>query len=85
MKLKKIEIQGIEFFIQSFCQDYCYLVAPIPCKISSIRINFWAFHNNRKQEIFSSNQKTSKNWFDFVSKIDVLTLEYKLKINQNGK
>ena len=73
--MKTILINGIEFIVQSFSKDYCYLVAPLPSDMSSIRINFWAFHNNQKNEIFSSNQKTDNNWFDFVSKIDVLSLE----------
>lgn len=76
--MKTILINGIQFIIQSYCKDYCYLVAPFPSKMSSIRINFWAFHSNRKDEFFSSNQKTGKYWFNFVAKIDVLKIENQL-------
>lgn len=76
--MKTIFINGIQFIIQSFCKDYCYLVAPLPESISSIRINFWAFHCNQKERIFESNQKTDKRWFDFVTQIDVLKIENQL-------
>jgi hypothetical protein len=76
--MKTILINGIQFIVQSFCKDYCYLVPPLPEKLSSIRINFWAFHENKKSEIFQSNQKTDKNWFDFVTQIDVLNVENQL-------
>jgi hypothetical protein len=73
--MKTILINGIQFVVQSLCTDYCYLVSLLPEKISSIRINFWAYHSNKTDEIFQSNQKTDKNWFDFVSKIDVLNIK----------
>jgi len=76
--MKTILINNISFVIQSFSKEYCYLVAPIPSGMSSIRINFWAFHNNRKEEVFQSNQKTDKTWFDFVAKIDVLQIQNQL-------
>ena len=61
--MKTIKINNIYFVVQSFCKDYCYLVAPLPQAISSIRINFWAFHCNQKERVFESNQKTDKIGF----------------------
>jgi len=71
--MKTININGIDFVIQSFLKnDFCYLVSP---KMSSIRINFIA---QNKNEQFESNQKTNKNWFDFVEKIEVEKIEVEL-------
>ena len=76
--MKTININGIAFIIQSYLKnDFCYLVSK---EMSSIRINFFAYHLAQAPvNVFESNQKTDRSWFDFVEKIKVEEVEKRLQ------
>lgn len=67
MALKYININGIQFVIQSYSKDdFCYLVSP--CEGYCIRIEWNP--TVKKGYTFSSNDKMDERWQTFVSKID---------------
>lgn len=73
--IKYVYIYDRKFVVQSYLKnEYCYLVSPDD-DFSSIRIEFW---QKNKDYIFSSNQKTTLEWFKFVENIDLKSLITKL-------